>query len=482
MGRLQDILDKAKAVGYQLPGNPDTDRYAIGVSGGADSTALAILLKYLFPDQQIYYVFTDTHAEAEALYENLSNLEDFLGIEINRLAHAKGLYGVIDQYNGFLPSMKARWCTRELKIIPYQNWVRSVLREGQVLHSFVGIRADEEQRHGLVASSRQLISHFPFQDLGVYRNDVFAILQETVGIPGFYSGRTRSGCSVCPFMRKSELLATLRWEPAAFDKAASCEKLSAEDLERFQNRTILVTEETRLSSNHATLPIPARIDVRTADTALPVVQWAKTQLKATVQADLFGEASPSGEVLWVGAEFFIHPGVGDHGVWWQELVAISTTRAGLVQQMKNHYQHRLNVPEVHGLSVEDMRDELKLAIYQVELPHGVVETGKPSKGSYTWQPGMALSQMKQQNAAVLRTLHVAGLDQDILDHEGYSEISWEYERWEILVEIRQQIKEPYGKVLAMDLLDLEKCPQDISAIATSAIDIAQQDSLFLAAA
>lgn len=482
MSCLQEILDKAKAIGYQLPGNPYTDRYAIGVSGGADSTALAILLKHLFPNQQIDYVFTDTHAEAEALYENLSRLEDFLGIEINRLAHAKGLYGVVEQYNGFLPSMKARWCTRELKIIPYQNWVRSVLQEGQVLHSFVGIRADEEQRHGLVASSRQLISHFPFQDLGVYRNDVFAILQETVGIPGFYSGRTRSGCSVCPFMRKSELLSTLRWEPEAFDKAAACEKLSAEDWERFQNRTIPITEETKLASNHVTLPFPARIDARTADTAPPVVQWPKTLPKAAVQADLFGEASPRGEVLWVGAEFFVHPGVGDHGVWWQELVAISTTRAGLVQQMKNHHQHRLNVPEVRGLTVEQMKDELKLAIFQVELPHGSIATDRPGEGSYTWQPGIALSQMKQQNEAVLRTLHVAGLNQEIEDYKGAPEFTWQHERREGLLSKRTMITEPVGKVLAMDLLECEDKSKETFVAITPAIDTAQQDSLFLSVA
>lgn len=451
MSRLQDILDKAKAIGYQLPGNPDTDRYAIGVSGGADSTALAILLKHMFPDQQIDYVFTDTHAEAEVLYENLDKLEQFLGITINRLSHAKGLYGVIEQYNGFLPSMKARWCTRELKIIPYQNWVRSVLQEGQILHSFVGIRADEQQRHGLVTSDSQLFSHFPFKDLGVYRNDVFAILQETVGIPGFYAGRTRSGCSVCPFMRKSELLATLRWEPAAFDKAAACEKLSNEDLERFQNRTIPVTKETRLASNHVTLPFPARIDARTADSAQPVTHWAKSGAKADAQADLFQEASPRGEVLWVGAEFFVHPGVGDHGVWWQELVAISTTRAGLVQQMKNHHQHRLNVPEVRGLTAEQMKDELRLAIFQVELPQGSISTDKPGPDSYTWQPGIALSQMKQQNEAVLRTLHVAGLDQEVADYEGAPEFTWQHERREGLLARRAMITESFGKVLAMDL-------------------------------
>lgn len=457
--RLQHILAKAKLVGYTLPGNPDTDRYAVGVSGGADSTVLAILLKHLFPSQKIDYIFTDTHAEADALYDNLNRLEEFLGVDITRISHAKGLYGLIDSYNGFLPSMKARWCTRDLKIKPYQAWVKSVLQDGQVLHSFVGIRADEESRHGLVTSSKQLQSHFPFQTLGVYREDVFAILEETVGVPSFYAGRTRSGCSVCPFMRKSELLATLRWEPAAYGKAMAVEKLSCADQERFESRAIPVTQETRLASNHLTLPFPARVDARTADSSLPV-SWPKSSKQSSNQ-DLFGERK---QVLWVGAEFFIHPGVGDHGCTWQELVAISTTRAGLIRQMENHYQHRMGTPEARWMTKEQMREELKLAIFMVELPDGMVDTGKPAEGSYTWQPGTALSQLKQMNDAVLRALHVAGMDQETDDYDGSPELTWQSERREGLLEERAKVVQPTGSVLAMDLLEFTDKNEETAAV------------------
>ncbi len=446
--RLDEILAKAKLVGYQLPGNPETDRYAVGVSGGGDSTVLAILLKRLFPLQQIDFIFTDTLAEGEALYQNLDQLEVFLGINITRISHEKGLYGLIESYGGFLPSMKARYCTRDLKIRPYQAWVKSVLQEGQVLHSFVGLRADEEDRHGLVASGSQLQSHFPFKVLGVCREDVFTILQETVGVPTFYSHRTRSGCSICPFMRKTELLATLRSEPKAYDKAMACEKLSEEDMERYESRAIPVTMETRLASNHLTLPFPARVDARTSGSALPVV-WPKSPKQSNKDSLFEGNK----QVLWVGAEFFINAGVGDHGCTWQELVAISTTRGGLIRQMENHRLHRMHTPEAKWMTAEEMQDELKLAIYMVELPAGMVDVGRPATDSYTWQPGIALSQLKQMNDAVLRTLYVTGMDQETAEYDGDDELSWQYERREVLLVERAKITAPVGRVLAMDLLE-----------------------------
>lgn len=44
---------------YALPGNPG-DVYVIPVSGGADSTVLAIILRELFPDTQFHLIFSDS--------------------------------------------------------------------------------------------------------------------------------------------------------------------------------------------------------------------------------------------------------------------------------------------------------------------------------------------------------------------------------------------------------------------------------------
>lgn len=467
MKTLKRILQHAKNIGYKLPGNPATDLYSFGCSGGGDSTCMAILLHYLFPGQEFLMVFTDTKAESGSVYRGLCELEDFLDTQIIRLGHERGLYGLIEDQGGFMPGLqKARYCTRMLKIVPYMNWVKSIVGEGQVLHTFSGIRADEKARHGL-ANSEQVKSHFPLADLGVTREDVFAILNETVGIPTLYSRRTRSGCSICPGMRTSEFCGVLLWDESAYDKAMRVEKLTGDDVSRFYTFAVSLSKEIRVASNQLPLPIPERVDLRTADTALPV-KFRKTRRKRKNPSDdsQFDGMESNKPVLWLGAEFFVHPlmgmfAPGSPGVWWQEAVSVSTSKAGIIMQMKNHYKHRLDTAAVKHMTADQMREQLHLAIYQVELPEGSVELDGPCDKSYTWKKGIALSQLKQHFSWLLRSLQIAAIDQQIAEYEGYPELTWENEQWESLSESRKKITAPYGKVLAMDLLEVkeEKKPE-----------------------
>ena len=59
--------------------------HVLGLSGGKDSSALAIYMKDNYPDLDIKYFFTDTGEELKEVYDYLDKLEAYLGKPIARL-------------------------------------------------------------------------------------------------------------------------------------------------------------------------------------------------------------------------------------------------------------------------------------------------------------------------------------------------------------------------------------------------------------
>lgn len=434
---------------YKLPGKAG-DKHIIPCSGGADSSAMAVLLHWLFPSTNFILMFTDTKAEGEDLYENLTRLEEYLQKKIHRVEPELGLFELIDKYNGFLPNSNSRWCTRELKLKTFEAFM-ATLREGdEDVYSYVGVRADETQRIGLLSHDDWIHTEMPFRDLGIGREEVFQILSQTVGVPRLYSFRTRSGCICCPFQRRAELVGQLLIHPGEYQLGQKYEKLTEQDMVRFPENADPIWRESGLAANHLTLPLPKRIDVRTSATAQEV-KWGKvSRRKAKSQViGLFDAEQKAG--LWVGAEFFVHAGVGDHGVWMQRLVTYSSTRAGLKRQLQSHYEHRIQTPEIFGLSVEEMKEELKLAMYYIEVPTRLMDTGKLEKGSFTWIPGESYSQRKHLLMWAARTLHAEGLHRMLAEYEGAPETSWRYEQWECTKVALERVQNETGEVLNSDL-------------------------------
>lgn len=109
---LTENVDSSLLDKFELPTHETKESVRIiPCSGGKDSTANAILLSLLFPSEKFIYVFTDTKAEPDDIYNNLLALEELLDIEIVRLAHPLGLFGRIEKYGNYLPSGQNRWCT-----------------------------------------------------------------------------------------------------------------------------------------------------------------------------------------------------------------------------------------------------------------------------------------------------------------------------------------------------------------------------------
>lgn len=204
-------------------------KHVLGLSGGRDSAALAVFMRQHHPDLEIEYYFTDTGKELPEVYEYLGRLEGFLGQPIIRLNPDRDFDFWLKQYNDFLPSPQTRWCTKQLKLRPFERWLRPMLEDGATVYSYVAIRSDEEFRAGYSSKNDRLIVRLPFKEAGVDKLGVLEILDGAgLGLPKYYEWRTRSGCTFCFFQQKIEWVRLKEQHPGAFEEAKSYEQSALE--------------------------------------------------------------------------------------------------------------------------------------------------------------------------------------------------------------------------------------------------------------
>jgi 3'-phosphoadenosine 5'-phosphosulfate sulfotransferase (PAPS reductase)/FAD synthetase len=190
------------------------------MSGGKDSTALALYMRDRVPEME--YVFCDTEKELTETYEYLNQVEAFLGKKIVRLNAKAGFDHWLEVFGGYLPSPQMRWCTKYLKLKPFEEYVGD-----DPIISYVGLRADED-RVGYISTKSNIQAVFPFKDDGIDYAGVMKILQESgIGLPPYLKwGRTHSGCFFCFFQKPIEWVRLLETHPDQFDEAQKYEKLS----------------------------------------------------------------------------------------------------------------------------------------------------------------------------------------------------------------------------------------------------------------
>ena len=209
-------------------------QHVLGLSGGRDSAALAVYMRQTYPEIDAQYFFTDTGKELPEVYEFLVNLEGFLGKPILRLNPDRDFDFWLKQYNNFLPSPQARWCTRQMKIKPFEDWVKTMLDEGDSVYSYVAIRSDEEYREGYSSKKERLHVKLPLKDDGIDKQGVMEILESAgLGLPKYYEWRSRSGCTFCFYQRKIEWVNLMEKHPEAFEEAKSYEKQALENQSPF---------------------------------------------------------------------------------------------------------------------------------------------------------------------------------------------------------------------------------------------------------
>ncbi|MDY0132617.1 MAG: phosphoadenosine phosphosulfate reductase family protein [Desulforegulaceae bacterium] len=202
--------------------NKKKERHILGLSGGKDSAALAVYMKEKHPELDLEYVFTDSGHELPETYLYLKKIRALLNIKIITIRPEKDFDYWLKYFNGVLPSPNNRWCTRLLKLKPYDKWLKNNCKD-QIVYNYVGIRADED-REGFREQSN-FFPKYPFVEDGHGLEEIIKILGDSgLGLPGYYSWRKRSGCFFCFYQKDSEWLGLKKKHRTLFNKACEYEE------------------------------------------------------------------------------------------------------------------------------------------------------------------------------------------------------------------------------------------------------------------
>ena len=189
-------------------------RHIVALSGGKDSTALALALAEREP-RDYEFICTPTGDELPEMIRHWEKIGSLLGKPLVHVRAPVDLHELIDQYKA-LPNFRMRWCTRVLKIIPYSHY----LHEATPCVSYVGLRADEESRKGgLFDDVPGVETRYPLREWGWREIDVIEYLhRRDIEIP------SRTDCARCFHQRIGEWWDLWRDYPEIYQHAVDQEE------------------------------------------------------------------------------------------------------------------------------------------------------------------------------------------------------------------------------------------------------------------
>jgi hypothetical protein len=155
-------------------------RHIIPISG-KDSLATAIVQWNRQPELDYEFVYNPTGLELPEAFDWIKRVGEYFGEEVNIVS--KPLKDIIEiNYNYFLPSPMARYCTKESKILPFIEWIG-----GEECFAYYGIRADEQREGFNNTTSKNITPIYPLKELGVNLEMVLTIVNK-VGLkpPTFF--------------------------------------------------------------------------------------------------------------------------------------------------------------------------------------------------------------------------------------------------------------------------------------------------------
>lgn len=208
--------------------------HLVSLSGGRDSAALGVWAAREHEAGRIEYLrYVYVHVGSRMEPETLAWLTEYEA----RVLTPRGLYldvlqGDVDAWarqferpwrrRPALPGPEFRTCTVELKIRPLNRWRRHAMGPAKITW-LIGFRADEGSEKRRVQVSRFMDPTTgdeqwrPFVELGYGLADVERLLaEEGVPLPGVYAWTDRSGCVLCFYKPKHQLVEAARRYPASF--------------------------------------------------------------------------------------------------------------------------------------------------------------------------------------------------------------------------------------------------------------------------
>jgi len=191
-------------------------KYIVSVSGGKDSTACLLYMLDIASKDDVIPVFCDTKWESDVTYKYLEYLEAKLNIHITRL-ESEGMEDLCKR-KGIVISSLIRNCTLELKIKPFEKWLKeNFVDKGIEFMVVEGIRREESQSRAdteVFNIKKSTIKGEKFHKPTLYpiaywsTEEVFNYIENkgVLNNPLYKTGRKRVGCMPCVFASKWELM------------------------------------------------------------------------------------------------------------------------------------------------------------------------------------------------------------------------------------------------------------------------------------
>jgi PP-loop superfamily ATP-utilizing enzyme len=191
----------------------------ISFSGGADSTATAILWKR--ENIEFELLFADTGIELPETYWTALEVSRKLSVKLNVVQYKYGGFLSSLSHNGImLPGKSVRWCTYKLKRQPTDKFVEE--NNGELA---IGIRADEGHR-AEGKTEKPFLLRFPLVEKGLTKDDVLKICRKADLLNPCYSWRSSCSCFCCFFQRLSDWRGLLKYHPGLYRLSEKFEEMS----------------------------------------------------------------------------------------------------------------------------------------------------------------------------------------------------------------------------------------------------------------